>query len=562
MFRKFFIIFILFFVVVFTSTDVCYAKKEPKSVDKTSEAPLKGSAVVNLNSDQVDYLQDKDQFVATGNVYINVDGNNTVIHADKVTYDRENDLIIAEKNIKIIKNGQVINGDYARIDLLRDTALINNPDTVLSQIKINAKSAKIYPKKKDPEKKDIDVYNGTVVIADQNMTFVLSSAGAKYITDPSIVSKPINKNSGTSYKQHYKIHSKDVLIKREKEADIITLKHSTITINRYTVAKVPTLTLTTNKETHEVESNLPEIGRKPELGGYVGYGPVFNLPHGSTLKLVPLFTYGSGVGVGGLSRFMSSTNKTEVAYSTLEKKFVVEGHQRLPFSPTTKIQYGRNTYIDNGFFGKQMPALIIEAVDSRKLASACNFDFDLRSSAAFIQTDHRWSTGRYQIQGDLHNLAPLFKLGKYVDVGASSQFDISVYGTGNTYGVVRAGPTMSAARGPFYAWLAFYQGGIYGETPVLADRYYYGKSNVTLRTHYKINRYVTLGYYSSLNLSKDNWDEKLLAENQLYLYTGPDDIKFRIGYDTKRKSATFDFNVLLGSDKSNLDFDKMRVTEN
>jgi len=559
LFKKFLILLIFFIGISFAGN--CFAKEKTKAPEKEA-APLNGNAVINISSDFMDYYQEKNQIIATGKVKIHVEDQETVLEADKVTYDRENDLIIAEKNVRIINRKNVINGDFARIDLTEDSTLIDHPNTVISQIKIDAKKANIYPKKGDESKKDIDVFNGTATFNDKNLNYVLSTSGTKYITDPTIVSKAIDKNSETAYKNKYNIHSKKVLVKRDKDVDIITLLNSTITINKYKIAEIPSLTLTTNKETNQMETNFPEVGRKPELGGYFGWGPLINLPGGKTLKVVPLITYGSGVGIGQLSRFTSDTNRTEIAYSTLKEKFVIEGEQLLPFSPTTKIQYGKNSYIENGFFGRQLPEFIIEAVDNRKLASTNNFDFDLRSSAAFIQTDHRWSTGRYQVQGNLYNNVPLYKIGKYTTIGANSQFAIDIYGTGDTYGVLRAGPTVSVYKGPLYAWLAYYQGGIYGETPILADRFYYGKSNVTFVTRYKINKYATIGYEASLNLSKDNWDQKLLAENQLFCWFGPDDLKFRIAYDSRRKVPTFDFNMLLGSDRSNLEFDKLKVTEN
>lgn len=563
LFKKFLIILILFFLIGFSYIGDSSAKGK---TSKNEAQPLKGAAVININSDFMDYYEDKDQIVATGNVKINVEAQDTILEADKVTYDRENDLLIAEKNVKIIKKKNIINGEYARIDLTQDSVLINNLNTELTQIKVVAKTAKIYPKKGDESKKDIDVSTGKATFSDKTLNYVISTSGSEYITDPTIVSKPIDKNSETGFKQKYNIHSKKILVKRNKDVDIITLLNSTITINKYKLAQIPSLTLTTNKDTNQMETNFPEIGRKPELGGYAGWGPLFNFSTGKTLKVVPIMAYGGGVGVGALSRFTSDTNKTEMAYSTLRKKFVIEGEQRLPFLDTlnssTKIQYGKNTYIDNGFFGEQLPEFIIEAVDNRKIASTNKFDIDLRSSAAFIQADHRWSTGRYQVQGNLYNNEPLYKLGKHTDLGVSSQAAISVYGTGNTYGVVRVGPTVTVNNGPIYAWLAYYQGGIYGETPLLSDKFYYGKSNVTLRTRYKINKFTTIGYEASLNLSKDNYDKKLLAENQIFCWFGPEDIKFRIGYDTRRSLPTFDLNMLLGSDKSNIDFDKLKIIEN
>lgn len=559
--KRILIFSIIFIFAVFSFANCSFAEENTQNIAEDSPA-LKGSAVVNISSDFMDYYEEKDQIVARGNVKINVDDQDTTLEADKVTYEREKNLIIAEQNVKIINKKNTINGDFARIDLNEDSVLIDHPNTVINQIKIDAKTANIYPNSKDKNKKDVDAFNGTATINDKSLCFFLSSTGSKFINNPGMASNHQINNSDTRFKPDYKIKSKKILVKREKNVDIITLLNSTVTINKFKIAKIPSMSLTSNKETNQVETNFPEIGRKPQLGGYAGWGPVFNLPGGRALKTVPLITFDSGVGIGGLTRYTSATNRTELAYSTLLREFVIEGEQKLPFSKTTFIQYGKNAYVSNGIFGRQLPQFIIEAVDERKIFSTEKFDFDIRSSAAFIQEDHRWSTGRYQMQGHLYNSYPLYNIGKHIELGTSAQFNMAVYGTGDTYGVLRAGPTITTQAGPLFVYAAYYQGGVYGKTPLFADRYYYGKSNVTLNSSYRINRLLSLGYQGSFNLSKDNWDQKLIAENMLFCWLGPDDLKFRIGYDTKRKATRFDFNMLVGADSSSIEFDKLHMTEN
>lgn len=569
MFKKFSIITVLFLLTGVFADNSALAKA------KTNEKPLQGAAVVNISSDQVEYFEAEDKVVATGNVIIHTDGQDTTLEADKVTYEKAKDVLIAEKNVKIIKKKQVINGDYARIDLTKDSAIIDNLNTELNQIRVDAKTATIYPKKGDPNKKDIEVFTGKATISDPNMIYMFSRSGSKFINEknanPEVKNMNFDKNTAvkvkTDFRPSYKMKSKEILVKRSKETDIVTLKNVTIKINRYTVAKFPSLTLSSNKENKQVETNLPEIGRTMNLGYYAGWGPVFNLPRGSTLKVVPVISSGDGVGAGALARYLSSTNKTEMGYTTNKSTFVINGEQTLPFiSPTTRIQYANNDYIDNGFFGRQMQRTLVEVVDERKLASACNFDLDLRSSAGFIAENSRWSTGKFQLQGNVYNTVPLYQIGKdlskNISFGVNGQTSIAVYGNGDSYGVLRAGPTMNVSAGPLYSWIAYYQGGIYGETPISADRFYYGKSNVSWASSYRVNKYLTLGYITSLNLSKDNWDKKLLAENQIYFWTGPDDLRFKVGYDTKRKATTFDFNILVGADKSVIDFNKMKIIEN
>lgn len=572
--RKILIILIIsvFVSIITDSAFVCAKTAKQKVDDKKTElkSSVSSSNVVDLESDNVQYFQDNETFVATGHVKMIPEGQDSVIEADKVTYERLNDVIVAEKNVKITQNKQVIYGDYARIDLNNKTSLIKQVESEINQIKIIAKTANIYPKKKDPKKKDVEAFDGKATMTDPNMIYMLSRSGSKFINqdnaNPYNTSGYHDKNTEikvqTNFKPSYHIHSKYIFVKRDKNAEIVTLKQAVITVNRYKIMTYPSLMLTSNKETKQVETNLPEIGSAKELGTYVGVGPVLCLPHGSTLKLAPIVTKGGKFGFGGMGRFMSTTNKTEMAYATSKKHLIINGEQKLPFiSPFTRIQYGQKDYVDNGFFGRQLQQQLVEIVDERNVASAYNFNFDLRSSAGYIAQNAHWSTGKFQLQGNLYNFVPLYRIGKHVDLGANGQFAMSVYGSGDTYGVVRAGPTMAVSAGPLYTWVAYYQGGIYGETPVDIDRFYYGKSNVTWSSSYRINKYLTIGYNTSLNLAKDNVDAKMLAENQFYVWMGPNDLRFMVAYDARRNALRYDFNMLLGSDKSELAFDKLKVTE-
>jgi lipopolysaccharide export system protein LptA len=570
-YKKILFLIILSVIVGLMSGTFAHAKGEKKKIEeKKTELKASTSNIVNMDSDFVEYFEEKEVLVATGHVIIVPEGQDSVIEADKVTYERLTDILIAEKNVKITQNNQVIYGDFARIDLKKDTALINQVNTEIDQIKINAKTANIYPKKKDPSKKDVEAFDGKATMNDKNTVYMLSRSGSKFINPRN--TNVYNNNMAhdvnneikieTNFKPSYHIHSKSIVVKRGKNTDIVTLKSAVISVNRHKIFKYPSLVLTSNKENKQVETNLPEIGSMNQLGTYFGAGPVFCMPNGATLKVAPLLTIRNKGGVGALTRFTSNTNKTELAYGTSMKKVVLNGEQQLPFiSDRTKLQYGSNDYVDNGFFGRQLQKNLVELVDERNLASAYNFNFDLRSSAGYLEQNAHWGTGKFQLQSNIYNLNPLYKIGKHIDIGANAQTSMAVYGSGDSYGVLRIGPTMAIAAGPVYSWLAYYQGGIYGETPIDADRFYYGKSNLSWNSSYRVNRVLTVGYNTSLNLSKDNYDQKLLAENQFYMWVGPPDLKFQVAFDTKRKTLQYNFIMLLGADRTELEFDKLRVTE-
>lgn len=77
----------------------------------------------------------------------------------------------------------------------------------------------------------------------------------------------------------------------------------------------------------------------------------------------------------------------------------------------------------------------------------------------------------------------------------------------------------------------------------------------------RITKYLTLGYLSSLNLTKDNWNNEMVVENQIFAWVGPEELKFKIGYDAERERTVFGFDMLVGSETSALEFDKLKVRQ-
>jgi len=545
--KKYFII--IGIIAAFLLKCACYG-----AVSEKEESPLQGSALfINLKSDKVKYLPEKDQFVATGNVSIEIPDQGVRVESEKVILDQTSQQIISEGNVKIFKRDTVINGDYARFDLTKDSVLINNPSAEMPEIRINAETAEIVSS-------DIELLKGKASITRQNLIIPLSSGTFRRNSGNN---RFLQSTTTADPKLKYDIKAKEVVIDEYEYYNIVTLKNALIKINKYPIAKVPEMQLTKDRYDNRIETMLPEFGSRRRLGAYFGHGHVFHVHKGDTLKVLPIVAFGEGgVGFGGMGRYMSKTNRTEMLYSTLKKNVVVEGEQDLPFiSGDTYLQYGTHAFIENGFFGRQDPQYIVEVVDDRKLAEAYNMRFDLRSSAGFAEEVGNFSTGKFQVQGSARTIEPLFGYGKYVDVGLDSNFSLSAYGTGDAYGVARIGPTVASNFGPVNLWAAYYQGTIHGETPFLYDRYLYGKSNVMFMGSVKITKYLTLGYLTSLNLTKDNWNKELVVENQIFAWIGPDELKFKIGYDSERERTVFGFDMLVGSETSAFEFEKLKVKQ-
>ena len=83
---------------------------------------------------------------------------------------------------------------------------------------------------------------------------------------------------------------------------------------------------------------------------YIGPGFVVELPRGSLLKLIPALTYKHKIGIGGVARFWSATNQTQVSYGTSKSKIVVRGEQEL--DDNLKFVYASYDYLDNWFLGR------------------------------------------------------------------------------------------------------------------------------------------------------------------------------------------------------------------
>lgn len=546
------VIILIGLIIVSQSTSVCLA-----AVSEQDEAtPLKGSALlIDIKSDLIRYNPEEDKFYASGNVVVDVEDQGVSIESNELVFDQANQEIISEKNVKIIKRDTIIYGDYAKFDLTKDTALIGKPNAELTQVRIDAETAEIVSG-------DMELLKGKVTLNQQDMVMMLSTGSFGGGSRGRGNNLAPEKAQGEP-KLKYDIKAKEVILDEYDEYNIITLKNATIKINKFTIAKAPVMQLTTDKDDNRIETMLPEFGSRRQLGAYFGHGHVFHLPKGSTLKALPIVAWAEkGVGFGGMARFMSNTNRTEMLYSSLKNKVVIEGTQDLNFiSPDTYLQYGSNAFIDNGFFGRQDPKYIVEVVDDRLITKAYNFAFSLRSSAGYAEEANNYSTTKFQLQGNLNNIESLISYKNHVHLGVSSNFSLAAYGTGDSQGVVRAGPTLALNLGPVNLWTAYYQGAIYGESPFLYDRYLYGKSNVMFQGTVRISKYLTLGYSSALNLTEDNWNQEMVVENQIFAWVGPDELKFKIGYDAERERTVFGFDMLVGSDSSALEFDKLKVRQ-
>ncbi|MFA6990068.1 MAG: hypothetical protein WC197_08375, partial [Candidatus Gastranaerophilaceae bacterium] len=185
--------------------------------------------------------------------------------------------------------------------------------------------------------------------------------------------------------------------------------------------------------------------------------------------------------------------------------------------------------------------------------------YNNRLSAGYAQDyESRWGTGRYKWQGGLVNKAPLWHYKDYATLRTESQYDVTLYGNGVTTGVFKIGPRIDSEIGPFNFYTIYFVGGVHGESPMAFDKYVYGKSTLIFRGEYYVNKYLSVAYLTYLNMAKD-YDNRLLAENQIFASVGPEDVKLKLGFDTIRKRSIVGVDMLVGTDRTAFEFDKLNV---
>ena len=92
--------------------------KQKTSKKKKKKADLqKDSDNIILDCQKVDYDSNNYVIYATGDVSVTFVKQKIVVKSDIITFDRVNNTIKAEGNVRIYKSGRVITGDYIFVDI-------------------------------------------------------------------------------------------------------------------------------------------------------------------------------------------------------------------------------------------------------------------------------------------------------------------------------------------------------------------------------------------------------------------------------------------------------------
>ena len=552
-------------------------KKTPKKKKNKKAVPT-----VDIISDYLDYFPAEEKIVASGNAMAVAQDKISKLKADKIVYHKLTNEIVAEGNVKLIKADNVVYGSFIRVKLNEDNAFMKSPSTQIMKVRIAAEDGEVHGK-------DLELHNGVLKMPHEQK-YILQMKAVKTGFEQQNTKEYIKLSEDEEYKKKaaqkaLKVKTKEIIVDSDKSRDFITLKGTSIYKNNRKIATIANMKLTADKTQSDIETAFPEIGYLRQLGLYAGPGFLLNGPMGSTLKLAPMVVVDNQAGVGGMARLRAGKNITEMYYGTEKDKFILDGTQKFA-DERFRLNYATNAYIEDGFMGRKMPNKFaeIEFRDSTTLedlglvydyrySAALASDYETGGSADWRMNTARarrnlpshkedWSTLKLKAQGEFYKAKPLFEKEDLFELNARVQYDFSQYGTGQNLAVVRVGPTFLYTpvsrlrlRG------GYYMSGVHGESPFSWDQYYYGKQSANIGYEIKITKKLSLGASHTLNLLKDNYDERMLAENRVYARYGPEDMKFVLAYDTVRRRTLMGFDMIVGADNSDIHFDKLYVKD-
>lgn len=538
--------------------------------NKTVEV-VKQTDDIILDCDNVDYDTPNYLIHATGNVSVVFVQQGSTLKADVITFNRVDNTIKAEGNVRIYKSGQVITGDYIFVDMNEENALIENPMTNTGTIEIKSKKGYVYGDKIVQE----DGYMS--VDKSYPIEFKSGTRGPRTYTMLTPKDQTLTEDME---KGIIKLKARDIKITQKGDLEIISLKRPHVFKSGKTLIKLPAIKLYTNKNRDFVETNIWEIGSYRGLGLYTGPGFVLELPKGSVLKAIPMLNYKSGFGFGAVGRYSSGTNQTMAAYGSTVDKFILYGKQKL--DDNLYLQYGVNSYFNEWFLGRRRPKYGASLVYDKGYSSN---DFLIKGQTSSFQ--HRFDAGYYNDMDYDSNFEKLkghdlgttrFRymaqarqnLFSYVDeeklksfnFGLVGQFSSALYGTGDTQIIGRGGPSIHMQYKRWMQDILYYFTVYDDNTPMpVYDAYRYGKQTLYIREYFRLCKYLTLAWFSAINLTNDSANGKDFQENSFYFVFGPDDVKLNLGYDFVRENLYCTMQVMMDAKGAKVEYDTLEIKQ-
>ena len=521
---------------------------------------------VNINYDNTTGFM-----VATGRPILFLPPQNTKVIADKMTYDDQGNILNAEGNVVIIKEGKETHSDYLVVNLNEETIDADNIFSEFPKLNITAEHG--------TQQDGLLIFNNGTMFSDNSTIYRLSTQ----MVGPRISDMIIDENERALFFGEPN-HSVDISVSKleidgRKNHDVIKAKGIKIGHNGKYYFKWPSITMYTDKDRNFFEGNYPEFGTQRKIGMFAGPGFAFSGPFGSVIKLIPMVTYNKGFGIGGMMKYVNKYNRTEFGYSTRKSTFVLRGHQQL--DDDLYLHYGYNSYVDEWFLGARMPKYIAEIVYNKGfmhkgfLGGNRDMTFSHRASFGFMKDDDENTNGenysnntnfsttrtKYmaQIYQTLYSYANVDKRFS-IRAGLSMQGSAALYGNGDTQFIGRAGPNL---RMQYKNWIqdaTYFISGYQDGTPMPHfDAYRYGSSSFRLSEALRINKYITVAWQTYINLAHDSPNKRTFQENAFLVSLGPDDFKVVLGYDFIRERTYFGVDIAFNPKGTTIKYDKMII---
>ncbi len=530
---------------------------------------------VQLDADNIDFDEATSDIVATGSPVLYFPPQDTTIKADKMVYNHDSNVLKAYGNVDVIKSGNHVRGDYIQINMNEENAFMDNIRTNVSFLTVTAR-------KSDIDDKQITLYDGKMVSEnsyrlDLKTKMIGGNLYTRMLVDDDDKSFITDSMGDTTVN----VKADEIIVNAKKNHDTITFKKLRVKMGDINLLKLRSLTVHTNKKHDYFEANYPEFGSRGKLGMFAGPGFVFDTPlqGGSTLKLIPMVNNRSGFGLGALVKYRSATNYTELGYGSASKTFILKGRQDL--DDKLYIQYGSNSYMDEWFLGGRMAKYNAELIYKDRttvpstIGDKLNLHYTQRAGIGYMQNSNY--SGRLHEHLNTNNMGTMRarymaeveqELFKYKNKKEQKMFNLSlvmqgsaaVYGTGDTQFIGRVGPRATTQYKRWAQEIGYFASAYDDHTPMeMYDKFRYGHSNVYLREAFRICKYLTVAWSTSMTLTKDSPNGKMFQENAFILSVGPDDFKLNLGYDWVRKHTYFSFVIAMDTKGSNVEFDKMVI---
>ena len=529
---------------------------------------------VTLDADNIDYDDKTLDIIATGSPVLFFPPQNVTIKADKMIYNKASNILKAYGQVEVIRDGNSIFGDYMQINMNEENAFMDNMKTKAAMMTVSAKKSEMEDDKlilhdgkfKSEESYILNLH--TKMIGGNNFNNMIIDDEDRSSISDEVGDTAIN------------IKAKDIIVNAKRDHDVITFKKALITYGDHKLFTIPSITAHTNKKHEFFDANYPELGSRGRLGMFAGPGFVFDTPlqNGSTIKVLPILNNESGIGFGGMLKYRSATNYTDMAYGSSSDVFILKGKQF--FDDKFYMQYGANSYMDEWWFGPRMPKYTAEFIyhDRGVIPSSIGKGLDLqfrhRFGIGYMQNNDVNRYGEDIARNDVGTIRTrymaeasqtLFKYKdeenlKYLDLAFVMQGSAALYGTGDTQFVGRLGPRIHTQYKYWMQDIGFFASAYQDGTPMqMYDMYRYGHANVYIREALRVHKYLTIAWSGSLTMTGDSPNGEMFQENSFIVALGPDDFKINIGYDWVRRQTYFAFVIAMDTKGSSVEFDRMEI---